>query len=71
MSKTRKVEVQITENQSWNSCHRVGPDQEVVTFGAVRKLESIMHFDSTLYKATYFSHNMAPLRAVQMHTQHA
>ena len=49
MDKTGKVEVHITDNQSWNSCRKVVADREF-TFGTAIDLQrkSAMHSDCAL-----------------------
>ena len=42
VNKTGKVEVHITDNQSWNSCHRVASEQES-TFGSAIELTKKKH----------------------------
>ena len=65
VNRTGKVEVHITDNQSWNSCHKVASDNEFTFSSAVvpTKKNSIMHHDCALYMDTYFSQieNMMPL----------
>ena len=49
VDKTGKVEVHITDNQSWNSCRKVVADREF-TFGSAIDLQgkNAMYFDCAL-----------------------
>ena len=53
VNKTAKVEVHITDYQSWNSCRKVASDHEF-TFGSAIEPTKRKHnaLDSALYMAT-------------------
>ena len=65
VNKTWKVEVHITDNQSWNSCHRVVSDPEFILGSPI---EPIKH--NALWPCTIHGHLLQPKQgapAVQMH----
>ena len=63
VNKTGKVEVHITDNQSWNSCHKVASHHEFTSRSAKEptKRNHCMLWRCTIHG--HFSQNMVPLQS--------